>query len=54
MDFHMFFGILIFEPKCGFCMGYSLCVMADFQIAHFSNISCFLKRFLDRITVNDL
>ena len=33
MDFDMFFGILIFEPKWGFCMGYSLCMMADFQNA---------------------
>ena len=31
MDFDMFFGILIFDPKCGFCMGYSLCMMTDFQ-----------------------
>ena len=35
MDFDMFFGILIFEPKCGFCMGYSLCMMADFEKAPF-------------------
>ena len=31
MDFNMFFGIVIFDPKSGFCMGYSLCMMADFQ-----------------------
>ena len=31
MDFDMFFGILNFERKSGFCMGYSLCMMADFQ-----------------------
>ena len=31
MDFDMFFGILIFDPQSGFCMGYSLCMMADFQ-----------------------
>ena len=31
MDFGMFFGILIFDRKSGFCMGYSLCMMADFQ-----------------------
>ena len=31
MDFDMFFGILIFDPKLGFCMGYSLSIMADFQ-----------------------
>ena len=38
MDFDMFFGILIFEPKSGFCMGYSLCMMADFQNALISRI----------------
>ena len=27
----MFFGILIFDLKLGFWMGYSLCIMADFQ-----------------------
>ena len=27
----MFFGILIFDPKWGFCKGYSLCMMADSQ-----------------------
>ena len=31
MDFDMFLKILIFDPKSGFCMGYSLCMMADFQ-----------------------
>ena len=31
MDFDMFFGILIFDPKCRFFMGYSLCMMVDFQ-----------------------
>ena len=31
MEFNMFFGILMFDPKSGFCMGYSLCMMADFQ-----------------------
>ena len=31
MDFDMYFGILIFDRKLGFCMGYSLCVMGDFQ-----------------------
>ena len=31
MDFEMFFGILIFEPKWGFFMGYSLCMVADFE-----------------------
>ena len=31
MNFDLFFGILIFDPMRGFCMGYSLCMMADFQ-----------------------
>ena len=38
MDFDMFFGILIFDPKSGFCMGYSLCMMADFQNSLISRI----------------
>ena len=55
MDFDMFFGILIFEPKWGFCMGYSLCMMADFQNALISRIFCvFWSGFLHRTTVNDL
>ena len=55
MDFDMFFGILIFEPKWGFCMGYSLCMMTDFQNALISRIfGVFLSGFLHRITVNDL
>ena len=33
MDLNMFFGILIFDQKWGFCKGYSLCMMADFQNA---------------------
>ena len=27
MEFDMFFGILIFDPKSGFCIGYSLCII---------------------------
>ena len=38
MDFGMFFGILIFDPKLGCCMGYSLCMMADFENALISRI----------------
>ena len=38
MDFDMFFGILIFDPKWGFCTGYSLCMMADFQNGPISGI----------------
>ena len=30
MDFNMFFGILSFDSKGKFCMGYNLCMMADF------------------------
>ena len=46
MDFDMFFGVLIFEPKWGFCMGYSLCMMADFQNALISRrFVFFLERF---------
>ena len=38
MDFDMFFGILDFDPKCGICMGYSLCTMADCQNGVISRI----------------
>ena len=38
MDFDMFFGILIFDPKSGFWMGYSLWMMAEFQNALISRI----------------
>ena len=31
MDLDIILGILIFDPKSGFYMGYSLCMMADFQ-----------------------
>ena len=55
MDFGMFVGILIFEPKWGFCMGYRLCMMADFQNALVSRIfGVFSSGFLHRTTVNDL
>ena len=36
--FDMFFGILIFDPKWGFCKGYSLCMMADVQNGLISRI----------------
>ena len=36
-----FFLILTFEPKWRFCMGYSLCMMADFQNALLSQIEDF-------------
>ena len=38
MDFDKFFGILIFDPKWGFCKGYSLCIMADFKNGPISRI----------------
>ena len=55
MDFDTFFGILIFDPKWGFCKGYSLCMMAYFQNGLISRIfSVFSSGFLHRTTVNDL
>ena len=54
MDFDMFFGILFFDPKSGFCMGYSLCMMADFQNGLISRVfSVFSSGFLHRKTLND-
>ena len=54
MVFDVFFGILIFDPKSGFCMGYSLCMMANFQNALISRIfGIFLSGFLQRTTVDD-
>ena len=51
----MFFGILISGPKRGFCMGYSLCMMADFQNALISQICGVLSSgFLYRTTLKDL
>ena len=55
MDFDMFFGILIFDPKGRFCKAYSLCMMADFQNGLTSRIfSDFLSGFLHRTTIKDL
>ena len=55
MDFVIFFAILIFDPKSGFCMGYSLCMMADFQNGLISRIfNVFCTGFLHRTTLNDL
>ena len=34
----MFFGILIFDLKSRFCIGYSLCMIADFQNGLISRI----------------
>ena len=38
IDFDIFFSILIFEPNSRFSMGYSLCMMADFQNALITGI----------------
>ena len=55
MVFDMFFGILIFDPKSGFCMGYSLCMLGDFQNALISRIfGVFSSGFLHRTILNDL
>ena len=55
MNFNKFFGILIFDLKRGFCMGYSLCMIADFQNALISRrFGVFLSGFLQRTTLNDL
>ena len=55
MDFDMFFGNLIFDPKSGFCMGYSLCMMTDFQNGLISRtFSVFWSGFLHRTTLNGL
>ena len=55
MDFDMFFVILIFDRKSGFCMGYRLCIMADFQNALICRIfGVFSSGFLHRTTLNDL
>ena len=50
----MFFGILIFDPKSGFRMGYSLCIMADFKNARISRIFVvFLMLLFYRTILND-
>ena len=55
MDFDMFFGILIFDPKWGFGMGYSLCMLADSQNALISRtFIVFSRGFLHKTTLNDL
>ena len=55
MDFDMFFGILIFDPQSGFCMGYSICLMADFQNGLISRIfGILLSGFLNRTTPKGL
>ena len=55
MNFDIFFGVLIFDSNGGFCMDYSLCMMADFQNGLISRIfSVFWSGFLFRTTVYDL
>ena len=55
MDFDVFFRILIFDPKWGLCMGYSLYIMADFENALISRIfGVFYSGFLHRTTLKDL
>ena len=55
MDLDMCFGILVFEPKSGFCMGYSLCMIADFKNSLISRIfGVFRSGFLQGTTVSDL
>ena len=55
MDFDMFFEILNFQPKSGFCKGNSLCMMAHFENGLISGIfRLFSSIFLHRTTLNDL
>ena len=55
MDFGTFFGILIFDPKSEFFMGYSLCMIADFENGLISRLfRVFCSGFLHRTTSNDL
>ena len=55
MDFDMFFRMLIFDPKWGFCKSYCLCMMGDFQNGLISRkFSVFWSGFLHRRTRNDL
>ena len=55
MDFDVFFKVLIFDLKSGFCMAFSLGMMAEFQNALISRIfGDFASGFLQRTTLNDL
>ena len=46
MDFDIFVKILVFDPKGGFCMGYKVFMIVDFQNDRFSRIfRVFLERF---------
>ena len=52
--FQIFKASLFFDPKCVFCMGYSLCIVAI--LGHFQNalifriLAVFWSRFLNRTT----
>ena len=51
----MFFATFIFDPKSGFCMGYRLCIMADFQNGFISRrFGFFSSGFLHKTTLNDM
>ena len=55
INFDMFFAILFFDPKPGFFMGYSLCMMADFQNGLISRIfSVFWSGFSHTSSLNNL
>ena len=55
MHFDIFLGVLVFYLKRRFCMGYSLCMMADFENGLISRIfGLFSSGFLHRTTANDL
>ena len=55
MDFDMVFGILIFNPKWGFCMGYGRCMITDIQNGLTSGIfNVFGSGVSHRTTRNDL
>ena len=55
MNFDMFYRVLIFDPKWGFCMGSSLCMMAEFQNGLISPIfGVFSSSLLHRTIVNDM
>ena len=55
MYFDMFVKILVFDPKGGFCMGYSVFMIVDFQNDLTSRIfRVFWSGFLHSTTLNDL
>ena len=53
MDFDTCCGILIFDPKCRFCMGYSVfMIFENGLISRVFRVS--LSGFLQKTTLNDL